>query len=81
MKLVRIDCNKGRKIDGGFLHTVFESMNLNGEKKINILSSVKFNEVLVAPEYLENFRLDPIKFLEDVSDCDGEVESDGDEVA
>lgn len=66
MRLLRIDTNKGNKIDGGFRHTVFESSKINGKPMINIIDSVKFNDVLCV-EHANLYKSNPAAFIESLN--------------
>lgn len=70
MNLLRIDTNKGNKVDGGFLHSVFESETINGKRKINIISSTKFDGVLTDSDHIEQYRTNPEEFLKGITDED-----------
>lgn len=70
MRLLRIDTNKGNKVDGGFRHTIFESQVTNGRCDINIIESAKFNEVLSNSEWIEHYTKDPKGFLKNMSEED-----------
>lgn len=78
MRLLRIDTNKGNKVDGGFLHTVFETTRMNGERKINILASTKFDGVLCHPEHIEQFKNNPDEFLRSVSNDESDLQLSSD---
>lgn len=67
-KFLRIDCNRGIPIDGGFRHTIFESSTMNGKKAINKLVSVKFSEILSEDAYIESFKNDPDAFIGGLTD-------------
>lgn len=85
MRLLRIDTNKGNKIDGGFRHTTFDITKVNGERKINIVSSIKFDSVLTHPLHIEQFRKDPDELLRSVTDendlSDNNSNGNGDDAA
>ncbi len=66
MRLLRIDTNKNRSVDGGFRHTVFESSKINGKSMINIIDSVKFNDVLDAAS-IESYKSNPKEFIESLN--------------
>lgn len=70
MRLLRVDCNKGKKIDGGFAHHVFESSVVNNKKMINIIASTKFDGILIDSQHIEEFKKNPAQFLKEISNDD-----------
>jgi len=63
MRLVRIDCNKGKSNDGAFVHTVYDCGKVNGKRTINKLASIRFDGVLSEPEWLAEFAKNPEEYL------------------
>ena len=66
MRLLRIDCNKNNPEAGGFRHTVFDIETLNGQKKINNIASIKFDEVLTDKEWITHLTKNPDEFMKDL---------------
>ena len=66
MRLLRIDCNKNNPDNGGFRHTVFDIETLNGQKKINNIASIKFDEVLTDQEWITHLTKNPDEFMKDL---------------
>jgi hypothetical protein len=67
MRLTRIDTNKGNKVDGGYLHTVFENTTINGKVSIEQIASQKFTMILNEREWIEGFTKDPAAFIKELS--------------
>lgn len=70
MRLLRIDTNKGNRVDGGFRHTVFESSITNGKRSIKNLCSTKFDGILYDAEHIEHFKKNPDEFLGGITSDD-----------
>lgn len=65
MRLLAINTNKGKHIEGGFQHTIYDCGHVNGKIDKRTLYSCKFLEI-IPEEFVGNFVKDPEKFMKEL---------------